>query len=441
MIVSLTYFVMCAITIWVVFVSYRLAVRSSSLIPVVPIAAMYYWSLYGVWSWIPMKLSGGSSYTEDALFPINIDGYYLQSVIYYSLFIVVFSVFELHIVRERKRSREEQKTISENYISSINKLADRRWYGIGLAVLLLLFIYMWYRDLATAFSSGQSAYQVSRWETETGTAEYLSMFLGNLFIALAIPLLFVTNRKRKRTFYIAMVGIYYGMNFLLGNRSALLSGLVLAVIIFGEIYGLKRVFRLRNILLAVGCLFFIQVISIVRGLSVSALVTGDFHVSIGDVFQSLTGSSEKDAAQVSMYCTLKKDVPFTYGKSILFLMSTVIPSFVGIERPERVYTHYIDHILPSGAEVGMTINHVTAWYINLGVIGIIIGALVWGYTLRFFFVRRSKFLYMFGAALFSAAAIPMIRDGGIECYKGCLLLGTIFPMIFVWYFLKKYRMR
>ena len=226
---------------------------------------------------------------------------------------------------------------------------------------------------------------------------------------------------------------------MLGNRSILLCSLVLGVIIYGEIYGLKKLFRLRNLVLGVGCLLLIQLISVVRGLSINAILTGDFSFTIGDIFQSLAGSSEKEAAQVSMYGTLKKDVPFTFGSSVLFLISTIIPSFLGIPRPERVYTHYIEHTVPSGTDVGLTINHVTAWYINFGIIGIILGALLWGYTLKLLFQRKSNYIYMYGAALFSSSAIIMIRDGGIECYKGALLLNTIIPMLIVWFSFKKIR--
>ena len=435
--VTLTYLVMYAITIYVVIVSYYLAKKSSSLIPVVPIAAMYYWSLYGVWSWIPMKLRGESSYTEEALFAVNIDEFYLLSVVYYSLFIVVFAIYECHMIRKKSILYADRNELSQHYQQKINQLSDSKWYNIGVVTLLAAFILLWFKDLATAFSSGQSAYQVSRWDSGTGAAEYLSMFLGNLFIVLSIPLLFVTNRNRKKRRYIFMILIYDGMNFLLGNRSALLCSLVLAIIIYAEIYGLKKLFRLRNILLGVACLLLIQVISIVRGLSITALISGEFTFSIGDIFQSLAGSSEKEAAQVSMYGTLKKDVPFTYGASALFLISTIIPSFLGIPRPERVYTHYIEHAVPSGVDVGWTINHVTAWYINFGFLGIILGALLWGYTLKFFFRRKNNYIYMYGAALFSSAAITMIRDGGIECYKGALLLNTIIPMLVVWFCLKK----
>lgn len=436
---TLTYIVMYVITIYVVIVSYYLAKKTSSLIPVVPIAAMYYWSLYGVWSWIPMKLRGERSYTEEALFAVNIDDYYLLSVVYYSLFIVIFTVYECHMIKKKSILYANRKELSQYYLQKINQLSSNKLYNIGIVFLLAAFIFMWFRDLATAFSSGQSAYQVSRWETGTGGAEYLSMFLGHLFIYLTIPLVFVTGHNKKRNFYLIMIIIYYGMNFLLGNRSILLCSLVLGVIIYGEIYGLKKLFRLRNLVLGVGCLLLIQLISVVRGLSINAILTGDFSFTIGDIFQSLAGSSEKEAAQVSMYGTLKKDVPFTFGSSVLFLISTIIPSFLGIPRPERVYTHYIEHTVPSGTDVGWTINHVTAWYINFGIIGIILGALLWGYTLKLLFQRKSNYIYMYGAALFSSSAITMIRDGGIECYKGALLLNTIIPMLIVWFSFKKIR--
>ena len=192
--VAAIYILMILITIFVVIMSLRLAKKSSSLILVFPIAAMYYWSLYGVWSWIPMKLQGESSFIEDSMFTVNIDGFYFLSVLYYSLFIVIFITYEWYIVKRRNsRTIENKKELSSLYLKSIVKLVDNKWYNYLVVILLLSYIFLWIKDLSTAFISGASAYQVSRWESETGSMEYLSMFLGNLFNALIIPL----NKRLK----------------------------------------------------------------------------------------------------------------------------------------------------------------------------------------------------------------------------------------------------
>lgn len=434
--VTLTYILMYVITSYVIIVSYYLAKKSSSLIPVVPIAAMYYWSLFGVWSWIPMKLRGESSYTEVLMFTVNIDGDYFLSVLYYSLFIFIFATFECHMIRNKQwrcANKYEQK---QYYQVSIEKLADSKLYNLIVLTAILSFVLLWIRDLSAAFVSDSSAYKVSRWDSSSGNMEGLSQFIGNLFAYLSIPLLFVKKHRIKRIIYLCSIIVFYGMNFLLGNRNILLCSLVIGIIIYSEVYGLSKLLRLRNIVIGLLLLALIQFISFVRGASVNALLSGDFSFNLWDVLSSTTSSSEKEAAQVSMYGVLKRDIPFTYWSSILFLISTIIPSFLGIERPMRVYEHYVKYTIPHGVDYGMTINHVTAWYINFGVLGVIMGALLWGYTLRYFFVRKRNYLYMYGATLFSAASIPMIRDGGIECYKGCLLLGTIIPMLIVWYCMK-----
>lgn len=437
MIVTLIYGILSAVTIYIVIASYMLVRKSSSLIPVVPIAAIYYWSLFGVWSWIPMKLMGENAPVEEALLMVDIDDTYLLSVLYYSFFIIVFVIFELRFVDLYKYDNINKQELTNSYLQYINKLSDNKKYNAVVLFLLVSFVLLWLRDLVTAFSTGQSAYQVSRWDSSTGSMENLSMFMGNLFIVLAMPLLFAKNRRRKKCWVYAMIAIYFGMNFLLGNRSALLCGLALGIIMYVELYGTQKLFNSRNILIGIICLLGIQTIYVLRGLSIEAILSGDFSFNISDVFASLAGSGEKDAAQVSMYATLKKDVPFTYGNSFLFLLSTIFPSFLGFERPERVYTHYIEYVSPGGTEVGWTINHVTAWYINLGLIGIILGALFWAYVLGFFYKRRLQYIFMYGAALFSSSAISMIRDGGIECYKGALLMNTIIPIAIVWICLLK----
>ena len=74
--VVIIYTLLIVVTIYLIIISVMMIKKSHSLIPVVPIAVMYFWSLYGAWDWIPMKLSGGSNFYENLLFIVNIDEYY-----------------------------------------------------------------------------------------------------------------------------------------------------------------------------------------------------------------------------------------------------------------------------------------------------------------------------------------------------------------------------
>ena len=95
MIVSFCYLLLFSITLYVILVIVKLFKRSRSLIPLIPIVIIYLWSIYGAWTWIPFKLGGGRYFYEDMLFTVNIDDYYFQSLLYYSIFIIVFCTCEL----------------------------------------------------------------------------------------------------------------------------------------------------------------------------------------------------------------------------------------------------------------------------------------------------------------------------------------------------------
>lgn len=428
--VVIIYTLLIVVTIYLIIISVMMIKKSHSLIPVVPIAVMYFWSLYGAWDWIPMKLSGGSNFYENLLFIVNIDEYYFLSLLYYSIFIVLFSTYILIKVKHQKCIN--MHSIICNYKNVIDSLATNKLYNIILYVLLGIFTILSYRDISAAMAGQVSAYQLSRFNSAMGVSGSLVQFLGDTFLYLSIPLLF-SNYKKRKIIIITMVILYFIVNFLLGNRNILLCGMVIGIILYSEFYGLKNTFKLKNIVLGLFIFASIQLISFVRGISIDAVLDGKVDINMLNVLSSASKSSEKHAAQISMYGVLKNDVPFTYGSSVEYLLSTFIPKFVGLDRPPRIYDHYVTHTVYGKPDIGVTIHHATAWYLNFGFLGIVIGAFLWGYVLMYMYKRRIRFVYFFGSIIFSSISIQMIRDGGIESYKGGLLLATIIPMLIVYY--------
>lgn len=426
--VSLCYILLVLITIYVVWISLAIVKRSGSLIPVVPIAVMYFWSIFGAWSWIPLKLSGGSYFYEDLLFTVNIDGNYFLMLLYYSLFIVFFSLFVLNHIKRNKKQVVENSLF---YRDEIEKLAGNHPYNVILYLLFGVFVLSSYRDIIAAMSGNVSAYSLSRFDSTVKNGS-LIQFCGDTFTYLAIPILFAKNHRFRRNSVMVLFGLYFLFNFLLGNRNILLCDLVIVAVLYTQLNGLKSALKPRNIVLVAVFFFMIQIISFVRGMSVNEIVKGTQSIGIEEVFVSASQSSEQYAAQISMYGVLKYDVPITYGKGVLYFVSTFIPQFVGIERPERLYQYYIQNTVHGKLDMGVTMHHATAWYLDFGVVGIILGALLWGYVLMYLYRRKRKFLYLYGAIIFSAVSIQMIRDGGIESYKGGLILNTIIPMLIIY---------
>lgn len=433
---TLCYVLLVAVTIFEVIISYKIYKGSNSLVPIFPILIIYLWSIYGAWTWIPLKLQGEILFYETIMFKVYIDSYYFISLSFYSLFLIVFSVYELSYIKRSEIFLKHQNK-SKQWLSYIENLSQSKVYNLIIILLLLLFLYFSYKNISAAISSGVSAYKLSRFESELGALESFVMFCGNTFVYLTIPLFF-TKGNIKKIFPIALFSLYYLCNFYLGNRSSLISGLIITFLLYSEIYGVKKALRPRNIVLGALSLSAIQIISFLRGISADQLLITKESVGFSEVLLSLFSSPEFYAAQMSMYGVLKFDVDFTWGSSILFLFSALIPTFLGFERPKSIYEYYVLGTIGRRPDYGVTINHITGWYLNFGFIAIIIGAITWAAVLKYFFIRKRKFIYMYGAVIFSGASSQMIRSG-IEAYKGVLLLATIIPVFIIWRLGKRHK--
>ena len=101
------------------------------------------------------------------------------------------------------------------------------------------------------------------------------------------------------------------------------------------------------------------------------------------LFRAITGilfSNELFAGHFSMYGVIHYNVPLKLGISFKNLFYSFIPSFIRKERPQDVYGYYAEQLkLPK--DQGFTINHITAWYINFGLLGILVGSMILGLVL------------------------------------------------------------
>src|ERR1700691_3987051 len=70
------------------------------------IAALYYWSLYGAWFIVIDKTGGFSGknyhYLELKMFPINLDGNYMLTLVLYSGFLIAVQVTMLAALARRR---------------------------------------------------------------------------------------------------------------------------------------------------------------------------------------------------------------------------------------------------------------------------------------------------------------------------------------------------
>jgi len=158
------------------------------------------------------------------------------------------------------------------------------------------------------------------------------------------------------------------------------------------------------------------------------------------LFRAITGivfSNELFAGHFSMYGVIHYNVPVNLGISFKNLVYSFIPSFIQKERPQDVYGYYAEQLkLPK--DQGFTINHITAWYINFGLIGILIGPVFIGLILISPLLIGSKIWKHFpgNTAIFIISMITcfgaMLIRSGPEGVKSILYEGVIIPMGLIW---------
>jgi hypothetical protein len=154
------------------------------------------------------------------------------------------------------------------------------------------------------------------------------------------------------------------------------------------------------------------------------------------IFSAVSGmvfSNELFAGHFSMYGVLHYNIQPCYGISFKNLVYSFIPSFVKKERPQDAYGYYAASLqLPS--DQGFTINHITAWYLNLGWAGLIIGPVCLGIILfspLLIDTKRLSFLPSYAPVfltVMTACFGSILVRSGPESFKTILYEAWIIPM-------------
>jgi hypothetical protein len=143
--------------------------------------------------------------------------------------------------------------------------------------------------------------------------------------------------------------------------------------------------------------------------------------------------NELFAGHFSMYGVLHYNIQPRYGISFKNLVYSFIPSFIKKERPQDAYGYYAASLqLPS--DQGFTINHITAWYLNLGWIGLLIGPLFLSIILFQFLLLKTNIWIRFPShvpmllMLMTACFASILVRTGPEGFKSILYEAWIIPL-------------
>jgi hypothetical protein len=166
--------------------------------------------------------------------------------------------------------------------------------------------------------------------------------------------------------------------------------------------------------------------------------------SIGDVLTrpdfwnplALATGSESVAAHMSLYGIVARDLDLTYGSSVLYLVNSLIPRNLMADRVADSYSIYASAV-SAPDDQGFTIHFAAGWYLNFGIAGIVIGAvilaLIWTAIYRAMRARDGHSGGLSLAAIvafcFCSAFVPVAMRNGPEGLKGLFIEGILLPYL------------
>jgi hypothetical protein len=408
------------------------------------IAAVYFWTIHGGWG-VYAYLQTGSrdatwTYLLDKMFPVDLDYCYAFALFVYLLFLMAFGATTYFVVTPN--TLPDRKPILK--INHVRLLAVATFFAI-------LALYFSSEIISVAINSGQPAYIV----IGSGYSSGLKYSLLQLCLRAALlpaVLGFTTwCTDTGNNFLVGTKSYWSGHAYLvlllsltllcafLGNKNALLQVLITGICCY-EGNSMKPQF-LRLCLLFLGILTLIAYINVLRGRGIESLFKEFSFRELLLAIQHAVESHEQYAAHLSMYGIIRFDIPMTFGWSFVSLFASIIPRAFWPSRPEPSYAYYAQELgLATGQ--GYTIHHATGWYINFGILGVLLGGSILGFIWgKSFKLSRnpnpttSHLMNVFVATSFYlvTGGIPRLLRSGPEGYKSFLLTCVIFPITILFF--------
>ncbi len=418
------------------------------------IASLYFWSIHGAWA-IVYDLLGGESgkhyhYLYDKLFPIYLDENYAWTLSLYTFFVLATCATAYFSVKPRSElDRTGRK--STPLIISHSKMLLLACVSGGVSYLIVR------ASLVEASSSGVSGYHMTRLYNDSISFFTLHQVL-NRFALLppAVGLAVLASGPDARYIrgiplpyalpaYVVISLVMYGFCMTLGNKNELLFSLLT-----GALFYVCNSPKPRIVLPTIIGLFAlsgIAYIDFLRGIGLDNVWNELSFSEFANALIRISSSNESYGSHFSLYGCLEYEVPLTYGSSILSLVCSVIPRFLWPNRPEQIYEHYHNHVGAVDGQ-GYSIHHAAGWYLNFGILGIFLGAVVLGLIWSWLYnnlyrtsLCKSQISQIFYCLAFPTfcAGMPNLIRAGPQAYKGIIIDAFIIPVLTVWF--ATYRVR
>ena len=406
---------------------------------VIGLALIYYWSLYGAWSIIGDGLGGITPrryyYLYDKLFPIGLDGDYFLTLVLYSLFAIGIAATVLKFARDPGTTQPpgDPLAISHTLIIVMSAAAGLLSFAIVREAI------------QSSAELGQSAYAATR-SGDVGPLFTLHQVLNRVaLLPAALGLAVIASGKRPKWIggrsssvhvfgYGTVLAAMYAFCVVLGNKNELFASLLAAVLFYLANARSPQHGVLGGI--GVASVALIGTVDWLRALPPGAvwehLTWTGFQASLVNI----GSSNEAFGSHFSLYGVLRFEVPLTYGASVISLLASIVPRAFWPDRPLDIYPHYAESVQAASGQ-GYSLHHAAGWYLNFGVTGVLLGAVVWGWVWasmfnRFHEARPANTVMRFFTILAPwvfVAGIPGLIRTGIEGYKGLAIDAFLVPTL------------
>jgi hypothetical protein len=403
---------------------------------------VYYYSLFGAWKIINLRMTGahngGLEHLEASLFPVSVDSHYLLTILIYGVFNLAMACTLILGVG----SNRIQKPVAGRH-----GLAGGHGVVLLIAVAsLFASIVIAWQGILSAVEEGVSAYSITRGDADVTQLYTLHLLcnrigLGALAIGLGSLLVYRDRLGAWLAPYLVLCAAWFVFLTIIGNRNELLIACIGGFLWYTSLGG--KLAPSKLFALAVCGFVALRFIENTRGTGIDAVLTGAgdvvFSADFWDPLAVATGT-ESLAAHISLYGILLRNLDLTYGSSVLYLLASIVPRFIDSSRPPDIYTVYVNAMGAGNESQGFTIHYAAGWYLNFGIVGVVIGAvllsMVWAALLGLSSNARAvgarARVSWLCALCFSAAFAPAIIRSGPEGLKGLLVEAILIPFVLSW---------
>ena len=445
------YIVLTVATACIAGLAALLYLRSGSLSFPLGLLFLYFWSLHGGWTIVADGLGADSQmqhhYLYRKVFPVELNEAYLTTLLYYALFVIVIELTALAGIQDgRLRADPPRRALRISHVSLlvISALAAVASFVIvkdqlATAVLLGKSGYTATRgglgEMVPLFTLHQVLNRVALFSLAMGGALLLTGRDGRWFVGEATPIVWIG--------YGALLAALFVYVTALGNKNELFSGLILGgLLYFANTRTVRWGFVAGGSLVMLICL---ALVDFLRAIPLIELWEGIDWWEAAQWVPEIRASNEAFGAHLSLYGVLSFHSPLTYGSSVVSLLASIVPRIFWADRPNDIYSHYAASVgISEGVgEQGFSIHHAAGWYLNFGLPGLLLGAMVWGWIWSRCFNaylsagekrdRGPRWQYVLSvlAPWAFVAYIPPLIRAGLEGYKGLLIDALLVPTLVI----------